>query len=364
MTHRVIVHCGLHKTGTSALQQFLLQAAEPLRALGVLVPRAGRLPDYGGGHHNIAWELTRDRRFDRTRGGVAELAEEIADFDGDAVLSSEDFESCFAVPGRLAPLLHHPKLQDRKVILAIYLRDQISYAEGLFMENILHGCAEECLQVMQEILANGELKLREWRFQFDYARLHKAAAALAPTPVVYYSYAALDARGIAPQFMARFFPGVTIADWPGATARVNVRRGLLPSLRLFQSNRVNRHLDKRELAAVHLLAAQAPSAALALPRRLRRALADRFAAGNVDLCRAAGLPPALLDLSAHVEPPQASLYLDWVFSFESQIAIAALAALLPSDMDLDTPDPGLLPAAGRSIVQGVVTAWRSERPAV
>ena len=40
---RVFVHCGLHKTGTTALQQFLLAVSPSLLKLGILYPRAGRL---------------------------------------------------------------------------------------------------------------------------------------------------------------------------------------------------------------------------------------------------------------------------------------------------------------------------------
>jgi hypothetical protein len=84
------IHCGLHKTGTTALQAFLRQNTEKLRDAGVLYPYAGCPDSCPAGHHNIAWQLSRDRRYNRGYGGMDALAKEIGDFGGDILLSSED----------------------------------------------------------------------------------------------------------------------------------------------------------------------------------------------------------------------------------------------------------------------------------
>jgi hypothetical protein len=70
---RLYVHCGLHKTGTTALQDFLAAQAATLARAGVLYPRAGR-PGVAGGQHNIAWRLAGDRRFDPAWGDLDALA--------------------------------------------------------------------------------------------------------------------------------------------------------------------------------------------------------------------------------------------------------------------------------------------------
>jgi hypothetical protein len=47
----------------------LLEAAD-LRAAGILYPNAGCLDSLGSGHHNIVWQISRDRRFDREYGDI------------------------------------------------------------------------------------------------------------------------------------------------------------------------------------------------------------------------------------------------------------------------------------------------------
>jgi hypothetical protein len=361
MRRRVILHCGQHKTGTTALQQFLRQSAPALRALGVLVPRAGRLDHLAGGHHNIAWELTRDRRYHHSFGGVADLASEIAAFDGDSVLSSEDFETALGTPGRLAPLLRHPKLSDRDFVVAVYLRDQISYAEALFIENTCHGCGEECLAVLRDIAAFGELPVREWRFQFDYANLFANLNSFRPARIVPRSYHAIGPGGIVPDFLRLLFPGLPVPAHPSSSARVKPRWTLLQALTMFYGNRVGRDVTERELAAICLLAAPVFAAPVVLPSRLRRTLAERFSAGNQALCRATGLPWVDFDLAGRVGPPApGACLMDRVFSFESQIAIARLAELLPADMDPAVPDARKLAAPARAIILGTTRAWQTE----
>jgi hypothetical protein len=73
---KLYVHCGLHKTATTALQTWLSTHADEFFAAGFLYPRAGR-PVEIGGHHNIAWQLTHDRRFDRRVGDLDALFNEI-----------------------------------------------------------------------------------------------------------------------------------------------------------------------------------------------------------------------------------------------------------------------------------------------
>lgn len=360
MPYRIILHCGLHKTGTTALQHFLTAATDGLRSAGVLVPSAGRIERFGGGHHNIAWELARDRRFDRSLGGVAELAEEIAAFSGDAIVSSEDFESCLAAPARLAPLLHHPKLQDRQFIVVLYLRDQITYAEGLFIENLGHGCGEEAALVAQQILTHGELAVREWRFQFDYDQIRRSASALAPAQLALRAYPGSGTGGIVADFMGWQFAHIALSGTPVAPP-VNERWNAFQSLMMFYGNRIARRPDDRERAVIHLLAEQVATAPLLLPPNLRHAFVARFMQGNLLLCQASGLALGAFDLVAKgAATGTDAAWIDRVFAFETPVVIAGLAAMLPAD----TPQHITLeaaPAPVAAVVLGVAAAWRTER---
>src|SRR5204862_1632178 len=70
----LLLHVGTHKTGTTSLQVTLADLSADLAARGILYPETGRV---GAGHHNIAWGLVGDRRFDRGVGYLDELADEI-----------------------------------------------------------------------------------------------------------------------------------------------------------------------------------------------------------------------------------------------------------------------------------------------
>ena len=122
---RVLLHVGLHKTGSTALQRFLANAAEELRVRGVLYPVSGR-PANSEGHHNIAWQMGGDRRFRSFAGTLDDVASEISSFPGDAILSSEDFETILGTPIRFVPLLEHPLLKDHAFTIVFWVRDQAS----------------------------------------------------------------------------------------------------------------------------------------------------------------------------------------------------------------------------------------------
>jgi hypothetical protein len=93
------IHAGTHKTGTKSLQAMLGANAKVLREAGVFVPLAGRIDRAFGGHHNIAWELRHDPRFDARYGTLAALWREIEAANAPAVcISSEDLGLLHADP--------------------------------------------------------------------------------------------------------------------------------------------------------------------------------------------------------------------------------------------------------------------------
>jgi len=92
---RVLLHVGLHKTGSTALQRFLANAAEELRVRGVLYPVSGR-PANSEGHHNIAWQMGGDRRFRSFAGTLDDVASEIVPH---RLGTGPDHRAVIAVPG-------------------------------------------------------------------------------------------------------------------------------------------------------------------------------------------------------------------------------------------------------------------------
>src|ERR1700733_14558996 len=87
------VHIGTHKTGTTSLQAMLGKNETLFRNAGVFIPKAGRIELSSAAHHNVAWELGRDERYDRTLGTFETLLHEAAAVDAPNIcLTSEDFE--------------------------------------------------------------------------------------------------------------------------------------------------------------------------------------------------------------------------------------------------------------------------------
>jgi hypothetical protein len=150
------------------VQGFLSDAAPRLRAQGVLYPDAGRPSNSPLGHHNVAWQLAGDRRFRASAGSVDDVAAEIAAFPGDAILSSEDFESALGAPERLVPIVGHPSLGNHVFSVVFWVRDQASYLESLFFEMLRHGMAMEARHFCDTVLSCGQIQHEDWTFHFDY----------------------------------------------------------------------------------------------------------------------------------------------------------------------------------------------------
>jgi hypothetical protein len=197
---KLYIHGGLHKTGTKALQFFLQSNTEALQNAGILYPDVGCTSSIGSGHHNLAWQLARDRRFDRALGGVEALALQIGNFRGDVLLSSEDFESSLGNPDAFSPLVQHAISTKRKIVIVLYVRDQISYLESLYCELLAHGLGEEYRLVANQIIAHQEYLVREWVFHFDYLQIARRFASIRDIRFVFRNFHTLTKGSICDDF--------------------------------------------------------------------------------------------------------------------------------------------------------------------
>ncbi len=314
-SRRLFVHAGLHKTGTTAVQNFLFSIAGPLRERGILYPRAGVNEQLGRGHHNIAWQIMRDRRFMRTVGTIDDLASEVAQFDGDVILSSEDFESIIDCPDRFAPLRLHPALRDREFTFVIYVRNQVAYAESLFLELIHHGMGDEFARFVQPVFHDRKIRLREWTYQFDYAHIFAQWDVLCDSRLIVRNYHQMDGGSTIADFTNLVCPGL-LQRQLDTEYRSNPRRALRYDISRFYQNRVQRPPTRQEAKTVEHLCFALRGKTILLSASSRERLFRLFRESNQEFCTTSGLPAS--GLVEAILTPVGDLALEDFFSFELQ----------------------------------------------
>ena len=98
MCREVIIHIGLHKTGTTSIQGFAADHRQELAEAGICYPVAGSFPWYPA-HHGIAWQARGDVRFDPAYGGIEEAIRELLESPAPVgLISSEDFSWLAGAP--------------------------------------------------------------------------------------------------------------------------------------------------------------------------------------------------------------------------------------------------------------------------
>jgi hypothetical protein len=180
------LHVGTHKTGTKSLQEFLRVNAGVLGAAGIHVPRTPGPPwPPLGGHHNVAWELNGDPRFDPRQGTFAQLLDEIAAVGAPVVcVSSEDFEYLHDKRRPLDRLATGLRSIGYDVKVVVYLRAQADYAESLYTTLLLFGLTASFGEFLAAILSHGAFVFRGWTFRFDYGVLLDAFADVFGRPAI------------------------------------------------------------------------------------------------------------------------------------------------------------------------------------
>ena len=156
MSRICFLHAGTHKSGTTYLQSFLQSNEYTLAGAGLYVPIAGRVSP--SGHHNIAWELTGDTRYDPSHGTVSDLLAELSSVGASrACVSSEDFEYLYGNPQALKTFRARLNEIGYAVKVLFYLRPQAEYAESLYAEFVRHGFTLDFPEFL-ELFAQSKLR--------------------------------------------------------------------------------------------------------------------------------------------------------------------------------------------------------------
>ncbi|MEY4564044.1 MAG: hypothetical protein RLZZ618_3321 [Pseudomonadota bacterium] len=135
----VLVHGGLHKTGSSAIQNTLAEHPAALAKAGWLYPHSGRVAkaDTGRRHRQLMTELR------RPKGNPCwhQLRDEIRAWPGRVLISHENFFS-----PQIAPAALREQLPGRDVYVLAYVRHPVDYVESCYREWIRRWKYAEPLQ--------------------------------------------------------------------------------------------------------------------------------------------------------------------------------------------------------------------------
>lgn len=149
----LLLHAGPHKTGTSALQDWLTANRRSLAKQGVLFPTAGQPGTRG--QHNLYWQLAGHRRYRGDVSGWPELWQEIAASRGvrQVVISAEGFSHLLTDPKRTAALRDILAPRFSKVTLLVVARPQWSLVPAVFGQTTKRGDLTGLAAYIQQALA-------------------------------------------------------------------------------------------------------------------------------------------------------------------------------------------------------------------
>ena len=284
------VHAGTHKTGTSSIQRFLFANRERLARAGLYYPATGLLSAEMPGHHNAAFELTGDPRFERTGGRLVEILGELArSAPPNACLSSEGFQHLHVNDGALVSLRDAIGALGYRPRIVLYVRAQDEYLESLFAELVKHGMLCSFANMLETVMRDGLVRHdRVWAFRFDYSKLAGGFASVFGADAVIVRAYRNDGR--AESIMRDFLGAAGVAqavpyDVPAAYENFRFTTGAVITW-LFRHTAAALG-DERLAAAGAELVARFPREASApfrpLSPRDRARVAMRFAADNARL---------------------------------------------------------------------------------
>ncbi len=152
MTQKLYVHIGLHKTGSTFIQNFCTANRDLLASQGICYPRSATK---WKGHHVLAWSFgIKHPHYSEADGSTEELTNAIKqEADGsDILISSEDFE--FMGPLEMKALRQN--FQGFEIKIISYLRRQDSYLESTYAQHVR----------MENIRFSGDI--RDFYMKFDF----------------------------------------------------------------------------------------------------------------------------------------------------------------------------------------------------
>lgn len=309
---RCYIHIGTHKTGTTSLQHVLNTQRNKLIELSYLYPCTGRPANARRGQHNIAWALSRDRRFRKRYGTIDELLTEIAGVRYDVILSSEDFESCIFHPEAFASFIERLKGLNLDITLIVYFRNQVEYSRSLYLELLPFGLNVPFREFLAVLMDRGEFRWREWIFPFDYEEFFKRLQSIDHVAVVARSFD--SARGALIDDFCSILGFSSTKLITGEDIRLNEPTSTATALAHYYRNCVGRWLLPSERTALSSLY-QSAEIQIDMTHHSKLKLIERFANSNQRLSQVSGIPTFDNMHSEVVKPePDKNIFMEDLFS--------------------------------------------------
>ena len=322
---KLFIHCGLHKTGSTAIQKFFILNKDAIKKKGLLYPNSGIL-HYG--HHNIAFYFAKDRRYRHEYSSVDELKQEISLFDGDILISSEAFEFILYNTEAMLNLQKYVKSVNRDLILIIYLRNQLDYFESIYLENLRHGFGEDYKCLLNQVLTSGKLALKECVYTFDFLKTSDILQSIPDIKFIFRNYHDLVNQSSIQDIISIIKPDI-IPN--GIDLIENKRDELLNSLVYFYKNRNNSHFynrsnqpkltDKKIAVIIRKYTSFINSSATyKTGSELSSNIEEKFKNNNLTLCFKYNIRSIGLDFNQK-KHSEFNVYFEDIFSFETFIQI-------------------------------------------
>ena len=160
---RVILHVGIHKTGTTSIQGFLDKNWEVLKENNVLYPLAGRQETYQKNHvshHKLAWSVvswySNKYKFNKSDEYWTIMNHEIEKENPELIILSSEF-FWRALIEEIKQIKSYLERYDVQVLL--YFRNPLDYAVSGYKQDIKTG------KTTQDFYAY--VKERTWQYDFD-----------------------------------------------------------------------------------------------------------------------------------------------------------------------------------------------------
>ena len=167
---KLYIHCGTHKTGTTAIQKFLHQNRKSLEKNNIEYCNIGYTKNYPWNNHNIAWELCGDFRYDKNIPSVKEFINYLENKNENIILSSEDFQFNDIKNNYYKSFVNEINKKGYEIKVILYLRNQYDYLKGIYQIMLMIGHPYTNInEALNELESNKYfLKFKTITFFFDY----------------------------------------------------------------------------------------------------------------------------------------------------------------------------------------------------